>query len=68
MIAMPRQKLPRVIAGFKSENNKLAFKGDKQFVEIRNITTRGRSKINVCASCFRIHLDDILELIEFDLL
>ena len=68
MIAIPRQRLPRVMAGFKSEDKQLAFKVKKQFAESRNFTHRGQSNRKVCSSFVCLHLDDVMELVQFDLL
>ena len=67
MIAIPRQKLPNVMAGFKSEDKNLAFRVTKQFAENRNFTARAQSNRNLCVSFFYIHCDDIMEVVNYDL-
>ena len=66
-IAIPRERLPTVMAGFKSDDKHLAFRVKRLFAENRNFTARGQSNRKVCASFFCIHIEDMLELIEFDL-
>ena len=66
VIAIPRQRLPTVMAGFKSEDKHLAFRVKRLFAENRNFTARGQSNRKVCASFLRIRIEDMLELIEFD--
>ena len=56
-----------MMAGFKSDDKHLAFRVKRLFAENRNITACGQSNRKVCASFFCIHIEDILELIEFDL-
>ena len=68
MIAISRQKLPKVMAGFKSEDKQLAFRVKKQVAESPNCIPRGQSNRNVCSFLFWLHLDDVMELIKFDLL
>ena len=57
--AIPRQRLPTVMAGFKSDDKHLAFRVKRLFAENRNFTARGQSNRKVCASFFCIHIEDI---------
>ena len=66
VIAIPRQRLPTVMAGFKSDDKHLAFRVKSLFAENRNFTARGQSNRKVCAAFLRIRVEDMLELIEFD--
>ena len=67
VIAIPCQKLPNVMTGFKSEDNNLAFRVKNVFAENRNFTARAQSNRNVCSVFFCIHCEDIMEVVNYDL-
>ena len=68
VLAIPRQTLPAVMLGFKSEDRQLAFRVEKRFVESQNFTTTCQSHRKLRVSFYCIHTDDSLEFIEFELL
>ena len=67
VIAIPRQKLPNVMVGFKSEDKYQAFRVKKQFGENRNYIACARSSRKVCFAFFCIHCDDSMEVANHDL-
>ena len=56
------------MAGFKTEDKRLAFRVKTTFAESRNYVARTQCNRKVSTNFYCVHLNDVLELLEFDLL
>ena len=68
VIATPRLRLPPAMQGFKTEDKVLSFRLKTMFAENRNYIARAQSNKRVSSNFwFCIHVENIFELIWFDL-
>ena len=67
MIAIPKEKLPNAMAGFKSVDKNLVYRVKRLFAENRNYVARAQCCRKVCSAIWCIHCEDSIDVLNYDL-